>query len=273
MNYYIPLKSVLLKNICFNIGSFINPELQEEIDKLIMQSERRHSMKNGNMFTNMMKPEIYRPILIMIGFFAFQQLSGIFVVVVYAAKFASSVGVSMDPFLCVVYIGIVRVIAGTIIGLLLDRFGRRPPTIYSAILMALSMYGLAFLLKYPVSEQYSWLPTFLILTYVFTSTLGLLTIPFVMNAEIFPQKYRGFGSGITIAATYSICFVCVKLYPWMVSDLGSFNVCFFYGTCSLLSVLYVHYILPETKGKSLTDIENMFKSHYNDNIQKASSLA
>lgn len=254
-------------------GSFINPELQDEIDKLIMQSEGRHASKSGNMFTNMIKPELYRPILIMVGFFAFQQLSGIFVVVVYAAKFATSVGVSMDPFLCVVYIGIVRVVAGTIIGLLLDRLGRRPPTTYSAIAMALCMYGLAALIKYPVAEQYSWLPAVLILTYVFTSTLGLLTIPFVMNAEIFPQKYRGFGSGIVIAATYSICFVCVKLYPWMVSDLGSFNVCLFYGTCSLLSIFYVHFILPETKGKTLADIENMFKSHYNDNIQKASTLA
>lgn len=254
-------------------GSFINPELQSEIDILIMHSELRHSAKNENFLSNMMKPEVYRPISIMIGFFAFQQLSGIFVIVVYAAKFATTVGVSMDPFLCVVYIGIARVLAGAIIGLSLDRLGRKTPTIYSAYLMAACMYGLAICLKYPLDERFLWLPTFLILTYVFTSTLGLLTIPFVMNAEIFPQKYRGFSSGITIAATYSICFICVKLYPWMVSDWGSFNVCIFYGTCSLLSVFYVRFMLPETKGKTLSEIENMFKSHYAENIQNASSLA
>lgn len=237
----------------------MNPELREEIDILILQSESRHASKGGNIFVQMKKPEVYRPISIMIGFFAFQQLSGIFVVVVYAAKFATSVGVTMDPFLCVVYIGFVRVVAGGIVGLLLDRLGRRKPTIYSAIIMAKCMYALAAWSVYPI-DNYDWIPVVLILMYVFSSTLGLLTIPFVMNAEIFPQKYRGFGSGITICAAYTICFICVKLYPMMTMDLGSVHVCLFYGTFSLLSIFYVGFILPETKGKSLSDIENMFKS-------------
>lgn len=237
----------------------MNPELREEIDILILQSESRHATKGGNIFMTLAKPEVYRPISIMIGFFAFQQLSGIFVVVVYAAKFATSVGVTMDPFLCVVYIGIIRVIAGGIVGLLLDRLGRCTPTLYSAVVMAACMYGLAAWNVYPI-ENYGWIPVVLILTYVFSSTLGLLTIPFVMNAEIFPQKYRGFGSGITICAAYTICFVCVKLYPMMTTDLGSVHVCILYGTFSLLSTFYVAFILPETKGKTLVEIENMFKS-------------
>lgn len=237
-----------------------------------MHSERRHAAKKDSIFTNIRKPEVFRPILIMIGFFAFQQLSGIFVVIVYAAKFATSVGVAMDPFLCVVNIGIVRVVAGSIIGLSLDRLGRKKPSIFASILMAACMFGLAICIAYPPIEQLLWLPTFFLLTYVFTSTFGLLTIPFVMNAEIFPQKYRGFGSGITTAATYSICFICVKLYPWMLSDLGVFNVCIIYGIVSLLSVVYVHFVLPETKGKTLAEIENMFKSHYADNLQTANRL-
>lgn len=239
-------------------GSFINPELQGEINILIHQSEMRHASKKGNMWTNLRKPEVYRPIGIMIGFFAFQQLSGIFVVVVYAAKFCTSAHVTMDPFLCVVYIGIVRVLAGMAVGLLLDKLGRRKPTICSGVLMAVCMFGLAAWIAYPV-EDWGWIPVTLILTYVFTSTLGLLTIPFAMNAEIFPQKYRGLGSGLTICATYTICFACVKLYPEMVTELGSFNVCLFFGVASLLSIFYVYFILPETKGKSLQEIEDMFK--------------
>lgn len=239
-------------------GSFINPELQGEIDILIHQAEMRNHTKKGSLLSNLRKPEVYRPIGIMVGFFGFQQLSGIFVVVVYAAKFCTSAHVTMDPFLCVVYIGIVRVVAGLLVGLLLDRFGRRKPTIYSGVSMAICMFGLAIWIKYPI-EEWGWIPVVLILTYVFTSTLGLLTIPFAMNAEIYPQKYRGLGSGLTICATYTICFICVKLYPEMVIELGSFNVCLFYGVASFLSIFYVYFILPETKGKSLQDIENMFK--------------
>lgn len=46
----------------------------------------------------------------------------------------------------------------------------------------------------------------------------------------------------------------------MATDLGSVHVCLFYGTFSLLSIFYVGFILPETKGKTLLEIENMFKS-------------
>lgn len=238
-----------------------------------MHSERRQAASDEGFFKNLLKPEVYRPTLIVIGFFAFQQLSGIFVVVVYAAKFATEVGVAMDPFLCVVYIGIVRVIAGVIIGCLLDRLGRKPPTIYSSLLMAICMFALAIYTKYPLSSQYSWIPTALILIYVFTSTFGLLTIPFVMNAEIYPQKSRGFCSGLAIAVCYSIGFVCLKMYPWMVLNWGSVNICIFYGGCALLSIFYVRFILPETKGKTLSEIENLFKSHYANNIQQAGSIA
>lgn len=173
-------------------GSFINPELQGEIDILIMHSERRQTLKKESFLSNCIKPEVYRPTLIIIGFFAFQQLSGIFVVVVYAAKFATEVGVTMDPFLCVVYIGIVRVVAGTIIGLLLDHLGRRTPTIYSSILMALCMYGLVACKFIQPSEDYQWIPTLLILCYVFTSTLGLLTVSvavLVWNSNLFPSFF------------------------------------------------------------------------------------
>lgn len=255
-------------------GSFINPELQGEIDILIMHSARREAAASEGILENLLKPELYRPTLIVIGFFAFQQLSGIFVIVVYAAKFATEIGITMDPFLCVVYIGIVRVVAGVIIGCLLDHLGRKPPTIYSSILMAICMFGLAIYSKYPLfGGQYGWIPTALILIYVFTSTFGLLTIPFVMNAEIYPQKYRGFCSGLAIAVCYTICFVCLKMYPWMIDNLGAFNICLMYGSCALISVFYVQFIVPETKGKSLAEIENMFKSHYTKNIQQVGSIA
>lgn len=239
-----------------------------------MHSERHQtSAASDGLLRNLLKPEVYRPTLIVIGFFAFQQLSGIFVVVVYAVKFTTEVGVTMDPFLCVVYIGIVRVVAGIIIGCLLDHLGRKMPTIYSSILMAICMFALGIYSKYPLSSQYAWIPTALILIYVFTSTFGLLTIPFVLNSEIYPQKYRGFCSGLSIAVCYTICFVCLKLYPWMILNWGTFNICIIYGGCALISVLYVQFIVPETKGKTLSEIENMFKSHYTNNIQQAGSIA
>lgn len=255
----------------FSVGDLQHPELLSEMELILKHSEARKHSQRESFFKTIFRRECLHPIAIMVGFFAFQQLSGIFVVVVYAAKFVTASGATMDPFLCAVYIGVARVVASIVVAFLLDKFGRRQPTIYSTFLMAGCMFGLALWSKYP-NERFYWVPVFLIIAYVFTSTLGLLTIPFVMNAEIFPQKYRGFASGITACAGYTICFFCVKSYPDMLIGLGNFGVCMIYGGFCLLSIFYVHFLIPETKGKTLADIETMFKKLPNyDEENKANS--
>ena len=59
-----------------------------------------------NPITKLRKPEMYKPLAIIMTFFGFQQLSGIFVVIVYASKISVEAGVTLDPFLCTVLIGI-----------------------------------------------------------------------------------------------------------------------------------------------------------------------
>lgn len=87
------------------VGSFINTELNDEIRYLKHQSLTRKETKDSLM-DKLLKPEVYKPLGIMIGFFAFQQFCGIFIVIVYAVSFSQSAGVEMDPFLCAVLIGL-----------------------------------------------------------------------------------------------------------------------------------------------------------------------
>lgn len=230
------------------------------MNALLQHSQSRNvsnRQQDDTIFKKIQKPDVYKPLVIMIAFFAFQQFAGIFVVIVYGVKFAQSAGVSIDPFLCVVFIGVIRVIACLIVGYIMDKWGRRLPSMYSALLMTFSMYGLAIYKMYPM-ETLNWLPLFLILAYIFTSTLGLLTIPFSMIAEIYPQKIRGFASGITICAAYTMCFIIIKLYPLMVEHLGSIFTFIFFGSMSLVSIAYVYWFLPETNGKTLQEIEELF---------------
>jgi Sugar (and other) transporter len=95
--------------------------------------------RNGNdgsdgLWATLKRPEIYKPLAIINAFFALQQLSGTFVIVVYAAQFATEAGAGIDKFLCTVLIGFARVIATIILAyFILDRYGRKPPTIFSGI--------------------------------------------------------------------------------------------------------------------------------------------
>lgn len=125
-------------------------------------------------------------------------------------------------------------------------------TISMLVLSVYAMYGEHLPLA-------SWVTTAFLLIYIVTSTFGFLTIPFTMLPELFPMRVRGLTAGITVCLAYFMSFIVIKLYPSMLTWMGNGMIFLFYGIVSLLGTIFVHFILPETKGKSLQEIENLFK--------------
>lgn len=205
------------------------------------------------------QPGLYRPLAIMFTFFTLQQASGLFVVVVYAVKITRDAGVIMDPFLVAVYLALMRIIGTFAVGFLMDRFGRRVLCLWSSSVMGICMLGMAAYVDCEAAKAYTWLPLALILLYFLAGSLGLLTLPFTMQAEVFPQRYRGLASGLTTCVLFFMCFVFTKLYPTMVTHMGSRNVFAFYSAVSLGGVAFVYWFLPETKGKTLEQIADGFR--------------
>ncbi|XP_055595464.1 facilitated trehalose transporter Tret1-2 homolog [Uranotaenia lowii] len=258
------------------------PEIEHELKRLKDRITLQKMAGKERLWDMIRQPQVYKPLGVIIGFFGFQQFSGIFVVVVYAAKVSSEAGVMIDPFLCTVLIGVTRVVATVLVAYILDSLGRKPPSIFSGCGMTICMFGIAGCIYFPLPEELSWVPTFLIITYIFTSTLGFLTMPFSMMAELFPLKVRGPASGISVFFTYVMSFIIIKLYPTMVAGMQSANVFIFYGVISLLGVIFVCLFVPETKGKSLEEIEAHFRgkqenkrpnSDEEDSIELSSSSA
>ncbi|XP_058126495.1 facilitated trehalose transporter Tret1-like [Anopheles ziemanni] len=239
-----------------------HPEIKAELKALeenIARFRSSESKKTSKM-VQLKKPEVYKPLTIMCTFFVFQQFSGIFVIIVYAASFSIEAGVAIDPFLSAVLVGFTRVVTTLLMAFISDKFGRRPPALFSGFGMACCMFGLAACAIFPVADtELNWIPTALLVTFIFTATLGFLTLPFSMNAEVYPTKVRGFASGLTIFFGYTMSFIILKVYPTMVSMLGSENVFLFFGVVSLIGILFVYFFLPETKGRTLQDIEEYFR--------------
>lgn len=261
----IKLKGIKIKN------DATSRELDKEIELILEHNKTRLNMsrpvQQKTLFQILQKEEVYKPLLIMIGFFAIQQFSGIFVVIVYAVQFTKETGIIFDPFLCAVFIGTTRILATTFVSFILDRWGRRPPTIVSGLGTALCMFGLA-IMKWLHLDGNIW-SAILIIVYVFASTIGFLTIPFAMIAEIYPQRYRGLCSGLTVFAAYVMSFVMIKLYPTVLDVWDITVVYMFFGVTSLLGIIYVWIVLPETKGKSLKEIEDSFKTKKNKKMKES----
>ena len=260
---YGKLKLVNVKKI--HIKIIFTDEGDNRIDMEVksLVENLSSSIVNGKKISKwkaLRKPTLYKPLAIMITFFGFQQFSGIFVVFVYAAQFSREAGVAIDPLLSAVFIGLTRVVTTILMAFISDKFGRRPPAMFSGVGMFLSMMGLAACAVHPLKEtSYSWVPAFLLIAFIFSCTLGFLTLPFAMIAELFPQKTRGFAAGLTICAGYFMSFINIKAYPELVGSLGNEVIFIFYGIVSLLGLSFVYFVLPETKGKSLQEIENYFR--------------
>lgn len=208
------------------------------------------------------KPELYQPFLIMVLFFAVQQISGIFVILVYAAQFSIEAGVTMDAFLSAVIIGFIRCLTTILVAFASDKFGRRPMTITSGIGMFVSLLGITLCAAYSTNVgnlNLGWLPAVFLFSFIFTGTIGFLTLPFAMVAEMYPQKSRGFASGITMCLCFLMSFIHVKMFSTMFEYFGNVTVFAFYTFVALVGTLFAIFILPETKGKSLQEIERYFK--------------
>ncbi|XP_049845304.1 facilitated trehalose transporter Tret1-2 homolog isoform X2 [Schistocerca gregaria] len=207
-----------------------------------------------------------RPLLIMNAFFFFQQFSGIFVVIFYAVDVVREANVTIDDYLAAVLIGVTRLLATLSMSYVSKKFGRRPPAIVSGAGMTLCMGILATYLTLTTSENFGayvaenfrWIPIVSLLLYILASTIGFLTLPWAMIGELFPADVRGLASGLTTCMAYVFSFVALKIYPDMLRAFTKQGVFFFYGAVSLLGTIYVILFLPETKNKTLAEIEEYF---------------
>lgn len=262
----------LSKIRCIGITS---PKLKDEIEHLVANkiknrdnysSELNLSKRLVQKLHYFIKPVCLKPFVIMVLFFFFQQSSGTFVIVFYAVDFVKEAGVSIDPYIAAILIALARVIASMLLGPVCRRYGRRPPTIISGAIMTLTMVTLAAYI-YSLSlgvvptetqSRLNWLPVFLVIFYFFTATFGFLTIPFAMIAEMFPTKIRGFAGGLVACLNYTFNFIFVKTYQGMLESMGKHGVFAFYGGMALVGTIFVVIFLPETKGKTLAQIEEYF---------------
>lgn len=248
------------------------PEIDEEVNALI----QKKGVKINNGHTKsifqqiskkmkyLLKPNALKPFLLIMVFFFFQQFTGIFAVVFYAINIVKNSGIEFDAYATIVLIGLVRFFSATSLNYICRKFGRRPLSIFSGVLMAICMLGLGvFKLQQnkiddSLKNSLMFIPIVLLLVYFCTSTIGFLSMPFAMSAEVYPARVRGTASGISSCIAYIFSFITVKIYPSMELALHSEGVFFFYGGMAVIGTMFVYFFLPETKGKSFDEIEAYF---------------
>lgn len=260
--------------------------VNEEMNTLMVARSDEQGRNWQTVVYSLFQPEAYKPLFIMNGFFFFQQLAGVSIVIVYAVNFVHDVGIEQDTYLVAIGIAVMRLVSTFITAWTCSKFGRRPTAIFSGVGMSLSLVGLSAYLFHKERQQsplwmalasysnknnatasallsgdpsISWFPTILLLAYVLTSCVGFSTLPWAMLGEVFPTEVRGIAGGITACFVYFASFIGVKIYPSMVIAFGKFEVFFFFAASAIFGTIFVEIFLPETRGKTLLEIEDFFR--------------
>ena len=214
-----------------------------------------------------MRPTIRRPFIISIMLMVFKQFSGINSVVAYVSHMLRDAGFS-DPNLAVIAIAAVQLAGTATSGLIVDKVGRRLLLMLPTSAMCVSMLVLGasrYFLNFPTSVT---LISFC--CYLIGFAIGLGPVPWLIMSEIFPTEVRGVASGIAILVNWLAAFTVIRLYVKMENSMHPYGCYWFYAAVCLVFVVYVFVFLPETKRKTLEEMEKLFVKH--SDIQTSDSF-
>ena len=227
----------------------------EEISQEITEIQESFRYEEGHA-SELFKKTLIPALIAGVGLSIFQQITGINTVIYYAptifqyAHFASV----QTAILATAGVGVVNVLLTVVALLLLDRWGRRPLLFLGLIGMFVSLGALGLYFEYPHAFG-PWLPIVSLMLYVGSFAISLGPIAWLLISEIYPLKIRGTAMSIATMANWVFNFIVSLTFLSLLNTLGAANTFWLYGALCLVTLVFVYYCVPETKGKSLEEIE------------------
>lgn len=229
----------------------------EDPDKELSDIQKIADQPKGGLkeLTTFARPAVIVAILLML----LQQLVGINSVIYFLPQvFIKGFGFAESNAIWIsVGIGVVGFVCTILAYLVMDKFNRRTILLFGSIVMAISI-GILSVLNFTLSVQNAAIPTMILIAiYIFGFSVSWGPICWLMLGEIFPLNVRGVGNSIGSAANWIGNFIVSQFFLVLLSMFhnnvgGPFAVFTFFA---ILSIFFVIYMVPETRGKTLENIE------------------
>ena len=229
-------------------GLSLAKEELKEIENSLSSKTKKISFKD------IVKGNIGKIVLIGSILAIFQQIVGINGILNYAPIIFEKTGVVGNvPLLQSIFIGLTNFLATIIALYFIDSKGRRPLLISGAIGMTITLayisYGFAFNI-HNIGILIGILAYIAFFAASFAPILGVLT------SEMFPNHLRGLAMSITSTVNWVFTFIVVQFSPYILNQFGGATLFGIFAICSFLSLIFVKIWIPETKGKTLEEIES-----------------
>ena len=218
------------------------------------------------------KPSLLRPFAISMTIHFFQQTTGINAVMFYCATIFQKAGFQDNSTMVSILIGVIQLFAAAVSVLMIDRGGRRFLLIVGGIGMCISCFSMGGYFYVTINSasksgaianqaiDISWVAVTSVAVYIVGFAMAWGPCTWLIMSEIFPVKARGIASGIATLFNWFCSFVITKTFSLLIDVLTEAGTFWFYGSLAFLAVVFVYVYVPETKGKSLEEIQIYFEN-------------
>jgi MFS transporter, SP family, arabinose:H+ symporter len=199
-----------------------------------------------------------------LGLSIFGQMTGVNIVIYYGPMILEQAGLQVGSALQYqVALGFINLIFTLIAIWKVDTWGRRPLLLWGMAVVTLTMgiTGLLFMLKLTSSL---WIVAMLG-TYMACVALSICAVIWVLTPEIFPNRIRGRAMSIVVFSNWATNTVSAFLFPWFVARFGMHTGFFTFSVICLIATIFFWKLVPETKGKSLEEIEKFWLAKSTEN--------
>ncbi len=224
---------------------------EEQLAEIEESKGQEKSHQGG--FRQLLHPSLRKVLIIGVVLAVFQQWCGINVIFNYAQEIFMEAGYGVsDVLMNIVVTGITNVIFTVIAMFVVDKWGRKA-------LLKIGAFGLTLIYALMGSAYFfhvSGLPLLIVVVMAIACyAMTLAPVMWVVVSEIYPNRVRGVAMSVATFALWTACFLLTYTFPLLNTGLGAAGTFWLYGGICLLGGIFVCVRVPETKGKSLEELE------------------
>ncbi|HEX6725564.1 MAG TPA: sugar porter family MFS transporter, partial [Gaiella sp.] len=233
---------------------------QIETDLLVDQQEGQAS------WGEVMAPSLRRALWVGIGLAVLQQVTGINAIIYYANEIFAEAGFTtaeQQAKATLWAVGVVNVLATLIAVAWVDKFGRRPLLLTGLVGMTVSLaaVGLSFAAMENTAETATSttvggiVTVLALVVFIASFAFSMGPIVWTLISEIYPNRVRGRAISVATAANWLAAFLVAQFFLSLVDAIGESTTFFLFSALCVVSFVFVWYLVPETKGRSLEEIQ------------------
>ncbi|XP_014243234.1 facilitated trehalose transporter Tret1-like [Cimex lectularius] len=199
------------------------------------------------------RPAVFKPLFLIIGLFFFSNFTGVTSTRPYMILIIKELQFPIEAFRGTVIFGATGFAGSVFCMVTIAWFKKRPIAFFGMASSALLAFALAAV------PPGGWVPVALYTALQFCTSYGATGLVWTLVSEVFPLRGRGTASGLAGASSYIVMFAATKSFQSLKDLMGPQGVFYFFGSCSFIGFLFIYFLMPETEGISLEQIEKNYE--------------